>query len=484
MSANEAEHPVWRRPVLEHEDLEEQAEHLRRRHLLLDPKFPWEMNDDALQPMYRTSRTFWVLLVALGGLVLMGGITWARQIFWGLGVTGLGRPVYWGLFLVNTVYFIGIGHAGTFISAALRVLKIEWRRPISRAAETLTLFALAAAALSIFMHLGRVWKFYWLLPYPNQRQIWPNFHSPLMWDFMAILTYVTGSTLFIYLGLMPDLAMARDHTRGWRHRLYSILAIGWRGTEKEWAYHTTSLNIFSYVIIPVMFSVHTIVSWDFAMSIQPGWNSTIFGPYFILGALFSGVAAVIIVMAIIRKSMRLEYFLREEHFSGMGMFLLLLSFAWAYFYFNDYIVPWYGGEPVMKVIFDLFRRGWASPLWFLMLFGNVFLPWATLWSRRVRSNPAALVIVCIFVQIGMYLERYFIIPVFLGYNELPFSWGVFIPRAGVLLTLGTFALMVFLYMLFSRFFPLIPVWEILEGQIFQGLKRIGRALMPSRSEPH
>jgi Ni/Fe-hydrogenase subunit HybB-like protein len=484
MSANEAEHPVWRRPTLEDEELEEQAEHLRRRHLLLDPKFPWEMNDDALQPMYRTSRMFWVLLVALGGLVLMGGITWARQIVWGLGITGLNRPIYWGLFLVNTVYFIGIGHAGTFISAALRVMKVEWRRPISRAAETLTLFGLSAAGLSIFMHLGRVWKFYWLLPYPNQRQLWPNFHSPLMWDFMAILTYLTGSTLFIYLGLLPDLAMARDHATGWRHRLYSILAVGWRGTEKEWAYHKTSLDIFSYVIIPVMFSVHTIVSWDFAMSIQPGWNSTIFGPYFILGALFSGVAAVIIILAIIRKSMRLEYFLREEHFGGMGMFLLLLSFAWAYFYFNDYIVPWYNGEPVMKVIFDLFRRGWAAPLWFLMLFGNLFLPWATLWSRRVRSNPTALVVVCIFVQIGMYLERYFIVPVFLGYNELPFSWGVFIPRAGVLLTLGTFALVVFLYMLFSRFVPLIPVWEILEGQIFQGLKRIGRALIPSRSEPH
>jgi Ni/Fe-hydrogenase subunit HybB-like protein len=484
MSANEAEHPVWRRPTLEDEELEEQAEHLRRRHLLLDPKFPWEMNDDALQPMYRTSRMFWVLLVALGGLVLMGGITWARQIVWGLGITGLNRPIYWGLFLVNTVYFIGIGHAGTFISAALRVMKVEWRRPISRAAETLTLFGLSAAGLSIFMHLGRVWKFYWLLPYPNQRQLWPNFHSPLMWDFMAILTYLTGSTLFIYLGLLPDLAMARDHATGWRHRLYSILAVGWRGTEKEWAYHKTSLDIFSYVIIPVMFSVHTIVSWDFAMSIQPGWNSTIFGPYFILGALFSGVAAVIIILAIIRKSMRLEYFLREEHFGGMGMFLLLLSFAWAYFYFNDYIVPWYNGEPVMKVIFDLFRRGWAAPLWFLMLFGNLFLPWATLWSRRVRSNPTALVVVCIFVQIGMYLERYFIVPVFLGYNELPFSWGVFIPRAGVLLTLGTFALVVLLYMLFSRFVPLIPVWEILEGQIFQGLKRIGRALIPSRSEPH
>jgi molybdopterin-containing oxidoreductase family membrane subunit len=484
MSTQETEYPVWRRPVLEDEDLAEQAEHLKRRHLLLDPKFPWEMNDDALQPMYRTGRTFWVLFVALGGLVLMGAITWGRQIYWGLGITGLNRPIYWGIYLVNTVYFIGIGHAGTFISAALRVLNIEWRRPISRAAETVTLFALSMAGLAIFMHLGRVWKFYWLIPYPNQRHLWPNFHSPLMWDFMAILTYLTGSTLFIYLGLVPDLAMARDHTLGWRHRLYSILAIGWRGTEKEWAYHKTSLDIFSYVIIPVMFSVHTIVSWDFAMSIQPGWNSTIFGPYFILGALFSGVAAVIIVMAVVRKAMRLEYFLRDEHFNGMAKFLLILSFAWAYFYFNDYIVPWYGGEPVMKVIFDLFRRGWAAPLWFLMLFGNVLLPWATLWSRRVRSSIPALIIVALFVQIGMYLERYLIVPVMLGYNELPFSWGIYIPRAGVIMTLASLALLVLLYMLFSKFIPLIPVWEILEGQIFQGLKRIGRALVPTRSEPH
>jgi len=219
VSTRETEYPVWRRPLPEEEDLAEQAEHLRRRHLLLDPRFPWEMNDDVLQPMYRTGRTFWVLFVALAGLVMMGAVTWGLQIYWGLGITGLNRPINWGLFLVNTVYFIGIGHAGTFISAALRVFKVEWRRPISRAAETVTLFALAAAGLSIFMHLGRLWKAYWMLPYPNQRQLWPNFHSPLMWDFMAILTYMTGSVLFVYLGLLPDLAMARDHTRGWRHRL-------------------------------------------------------------------------------------------------------------------------------------------------------------------------------------------------------------------------------------------------------------------------
>ena len=484
MSTRETEYPVWRRPLPEEQDLAEQAEHLKRRHLLLDPKFPWEMNDDALRPMYRTSRAFWVLFVALSGLVLMAAITWAGQIYWGLGITGLSRPINWGLYLVNTVYFIGIGHAGTFISAALRVMRVEWRRPISRAAETLTLFGLSAAGLSIFMHLGRVWKFYWLFPYPNQRQLWPNFHSPLMWDLMAILTYVTGSVLFVFLGLLPDIAMARDHTRGWRHRLYTILSLGWRGTEKEWAYHKTSLDIFCYVIIPVMICVTTIVSWDFAMALQPGWTSTIFGPYFVTGAIYSGVAAVIIVMAIIRNGMRLKYFLREEHFNGMGIFLLLLTFAWAYFYFSDYIAPWYHGEPVMKVIFDLFRRGWAAPLWFLMIFSNVLLPAATLWSRRVRRSIPTMLVIAIFVQIGMYLERYLIIPVSLGYNELPFSWGIYIPRTGVILTIAAFAFVVLGYLVFSRFFPLIPAWEILEGQIFQGLKRIGRALMPSRSEPH
>ena len=484
MSTHETEYPVWRRPVLEDEDLAQQAEHLRRRHLLLDPKFPWEMNDDVLKPMYQTSRTFWVLFVALFGLVMMGVIAWGAQIYWGLGITGLNRPVNWGLFLVNTVYFIGIGHAGTFISAALRVMKVEWRRPISRAAEALTLFALAAAGLSIFMHLGRLWKAYWMLPYPNQRQLWPNFHSPLMWDLMAILTYVTGSVLFVFLGLLPDIAMARDHTRGWRHRLYTILSLGWRGTEKEWAYHTTSLDIFCYVIIPVMICVTTIVSWDFAMALQPGWTSTIFGPYFVTGALYAGVAAVIIVMAIIRNGMRLKYFLREEHFNGMGIFLLLLTFAWAYFYFSDYIAPWYHGEPVMKVIFDLFRRGWAAPLWFLMIFSNVLLPAATLWSRRVRRSIPTMLVIAIFVQIGMYLERYLIIPVSLGYNELPFSWGIYIPRTGVILTIAAFAFVVLGYLVFSRFFPLIPAWEILEGQILQGLRRIGRALMPTRTELH
>jgi Ni/Fe-hydrogenase subunit HybB-like protein len=483
MTDHADDRPFWRPPAGEGEE-QHRREHLQRRYLLLDPRKPWDVNADVLDPMMHGSRRFWLMVVVLGGLVMMGASTWLTQMLNGIGITGLNRPVEWAIYIANFVYFIGIGHAGTFISAALRVLGIEWRRPISRAAETLTLFALSTAALFPLVHLGRTWKFYWLLPYPNERQLWPDFHSPLIWDMMAIFTYLTGSLLFMYVGLLPDLAMARDHTTGWRHKVYRLISLGWRGTEEEWAHHGTALNIFSYAIIPVMFSVHTIVSWDFAMALQPGWHSTVFGPYFVVGALFSGVAAVILVLAVLRKGLKLDYFLRDEHFEGMGKFLLILSLTWAYFYFNDYIVPWYGQGPVEKVIQRLFERGWASPLWFIMLFFNIVLPWATLWSRRVRRSVPALVVVSIGIQFGMYIERYLIIPTTLGRNELPFDWGVYIPHAPeILITVGAFSLIGFLYLLASRVIPLIPVWEIQEGQILHGIRRVGRALLATRAEP-
>ena len=474
----------WRRPLPAEEDEAHQLEYTQRMHLLLDPRYPLDVNRDVLDPMYRTGLRFWIIFVILGGLVVMLAVTWTYQMIWGLGVTGLNRPVMWALYIVNFVYFIGIGHAGTFISAALRVLKIEWRRPISRAAEVVTVFALLAAAMFPVIHLGRSWKAYWLFPYPNQRQIWPSYHSPLLWDLTAITTYLTCSILFAYIGLLPDLAMARDHTVGWRHRFYTMLALGWRGTEREWKNHETALNVFSYAIIPVMFSVHTIVSWDFAMAIQPGWHSTIFGPYFIVGALFSGAGAVIIALILIRKAMRLQYFLRDEHFNGLAMLLLVLSLTWDYFYFNDFIVAWYGQDPVEKVITSVLTHGWAAPLWYLMLFCNVLLPPALLWSRRLRTSPVVIFIVAGGVQIGMYLERYLIVPFTLGYNELPFDWGIYIPQIPeTVITIGAFCFVAFLYLLFTRFFPMIPLWEVYEGQMMSGLRRIGKALVPTRSEP-
>jgi Ni/Fe-hydrogenase subunit HybB-like protein len=405
-------------------------------------------------------------------------------MIWGLGIAGINRPVFWGVYLVNFVYFVGIGHAGTFISAAFRALRIPWRAPISRAAETLTVFALMTAALFPLLHLGRPWKVYWLIPFPNQRQMWPSMHSPLMWDFFAIFTYLTCSLLFAYLSLIPDLAKARDRKPGgWRQGIYHALALGWRGTQRQWSLHTSALDVFTYAIIPVMFSVHTVVAWDFATALQPGWHSTVFGPYFVIGALFSGTAAVIIVMSIVRKALRLEYFIRPEHFDGMGKFLLILSITWAYFYFNDYIIPWYGQEPAEKALHALWQHGSASLMWFLMLFANIAVPWLALWSRRVRRSVPAMLGIGLLVQVGMYLERYLIIPVALTRNYLPFDWGSYAPRVEVVITAGAFSAIGLGFLLYSKMFPIIPATDVIEGQHQSFLHRVGRALFSARTEP-
>jgi molybdopterin-containing oxidoreductase family membrane subunit len=465
--------------------LARQVQGARQRYLLLDARPPREMENAVLQPMQRMGPLYWVLLIALGGAVLTAGLTWLYQMWWGIGVTGLNRPVMWAIYIANFVYFIGIGVAGTFISAVLRVLRFQWRSPITRAAETLTVFALATSALFPLVHLGRTWKFYWLLPYPNQRQLWPSYHSALLWDLTAILTYLSSSVLFAWLALIPDLAMARDRVaQGWRHVFFRLLALGWRGTEQQWQHLKTALTVFSYAIIPVMILMHSIVGWDFAMAIQPGWHSTVFGPYFVSGALLSGAAAVICVLVVIRKALHLEYFLRDEHLNGMGKFLLVLSLAWGYFYFNDFFVPWYGQEPVGQSILQAFTGGYAAPLWWLMLFGNFILPLATLWSRRIRTSPAAMLIVAVFVNVGMWLERYLIVAVTLGRNELPFDWGIYVPHLPeILITIGAFSLIGFLFLIFIKLFPIIPVWEVRLGQFEQGLRRVGRAIVPTRVDP-
>ncbi len=476
--------PYWEQPVPEDEELLHQVEHQRDEHLLLDPRPPAENNALLLATMRRTGPLFWLTVLGLGGFVaaLLG--VWITQMIYGLGITGLNRSVMWGPYIANLVYFIGIGHAGTFISAALRLMRMDFRRPIARAAETVTLFGLAMAALYPLIHVGRIWKIYYMFPIPNMRQLWPNWRSPLLWDATAITTYMLGSTLFMFAALIPDLAMARDHTTGWRRKLYGALSLGWHGTEAEWRRLEKLADILCYVIIPVMFSVHTIVSWDFAMAVQPGWHSTIFGPFFIIGALFSGVAAVIMCMIIIRKAMGLGYFIREEHFNAMGIFLMILSIAWTYFYFNEWIVTWYGNLPAEKAILNMLM-GDLGPLFYLMLFANIIVPLGTLWSKRVRTSLPAMFVIAMFVQIGMYLERILIIPGFLSRPELPFNWVNYTPHwPEITITIATFAFLGFLYILWSRVAPIIPLWEVHEGQALQTTRRIGRAVLPTRTEGH
>lgn len=476
--------PYWEQTLPEDEHLAHQIEHAREQHLLLDPRPPAEINKVVLAAMMKTGPTFWLVVMGLGSLTLMLFATWGVQIFRGVGITGLNRSVMWGPYIANLIYFIGVGHAGTFISAALRMMRMDFRRPIARAAETVTLFGLAAAGLFPILHVGRIWKLFYMLPIPNERMLWPNFRSALFWDMTAITTYILGSTMFMYIALIPDFAMARDHTTGWRKKLYGALALGWRGTGGEWHRLEIVSNILSFVIIPVMFSVHTGVSWNLSMSVQPGWHSAIFGPFFVVGALYSGVAAVIIVMILVRKAMGMGYFMREEHFNAMGIFLLILTMAWIYFYFAEWITNWYGNLPP-EVAIQKQLTGPLAPLFYLMLFCNIVVPLATLWSRRIRTNLPAMLVIAIFIQIGMYIERVIIVAGMLSRSELPFNWVDYVPRAPeIMITIGALAFLGLMYTLFTRIAPIIPVWEIYEGQAMQSTRRVGRAVLPTRTDVH
>jgi len=484
LESNAKAGPYWEQPLPEDEHLAHQSEHAREQHLMLDPRPPAELNATVLAAMKKTGPGFWLAVLGLGSLTLMFLVVWVTQMFYGIGITGLNRSVMWGPYIANLIYFIGIGHAGTFISAALRLMRMDFRRPIARAAETITLFGLAIAALFPVIHVGRVWKLFYMMPIPNQRMLWPNFRSALFWDMMAITTYIIGSTLFMYLALLPDLAMARDHTTGWRRKIYGALSMGWRGTQREWRMLEIASNLLSYVIIPVMFSVHTGVSWNLSMSLQPGWHSAIFGPFFVVGALYSGVATVIIVMILVRKLMRLGYFIREEHFNAMGIFLLILTLAWVYFYFAEWITHWYGNIPPERAI-QLQLTGPLAPMFYVMLFCNIIVPLGTLWSRRIRTSLPAMLAIALFIQLGMYLERVLIVAGFLARSELPFNWVDYVPRPPeILITIGTLAFLGLLYTVFTRVVPIIPVWEVYEGQTMQGSRRIGRAVMPTRTEGH
>ena len=454
-----------------------------RSHLMLDPRPRGEMNSMVMESMKTTSKKFWgvvIFLVLTVAFALVGA--WGYMIAEGMGVTGLTRPEYWGIFIVNTVFWIGISHAGTFISALLRVMKYEVRRPFTRAAELMTTFGLIQAAISIFMHLGRVWLAYWLVPYPNIRTLWPNFHSPLMWDFMAINTYVIASTMYLFLPLIPDLAMARDRSIGWRKTFYRILSLGFRGTEAEWKHLKAAMNIFAFAIIPVMFSVHTIVSWDFAMASRPGWASSVFGPYFVIGALHSGIAAVLIVLFMIRSTMKnMKYFIRAEHFDFLGKLSLIVSMAWAYFFFNDYLVPWYGGDKFEKLLLDFHAHGPFAWVWVSMLICNIVIPWAILWNKKWRRKPGLMLAIGIVINIGMWIERFVIIPVSLTITRMPFTWRLYKPSIEIPLTIGTLALFLLLYMAASRLIPLVPVWEVQEGQGAHILRKVGKAEIPTVS---
>jgi molybdopterin-containing oxidoreductase family membrane subunit len=419
--------------------------------------------DDLVRPLFSTTVWFYAVVLATGTVVAAGFTAWAYQMWYGIGLSGKRWPTFWALYLTNFVFWIGISHAGTLISAILRLVNAGWRRPVTRCAEVITVFALSIGAMFPIIHLGRPWLAFWLFPYPNQRELWPNFRSPLAWDFFAINTYLTGSVLFLFLPMIPDFALVRDRSTGWRRTVYGFLAFGWRGTTTQWNRLESAMQIMAIAILPVAVSVHTIVSFDFSMANVPMWHSTIFGPYFVAGAIFSGIAALILAMAALRKALKLEHYLLPFHFDNLGKLLLLMSLLWGYFVFNERLTVWYGNEHHEMAVFWATQRGAYAPLYWTMVVGNFVLPLIILANPRTRTITGCVIASC-GVVVGMWLERFLIVVPSLSHKQLPYSWGTYSPTPVELTIMAaTFAGMVLLYTLFAKFVPIISIWELKAG---------------------
>ncbi len=409
-----------------------------------------------LRSIEETGRGFYVAVGLLLLGVLWGVFAYGTQLTHGLGVTGLNQPVSWGFYVTNFVFFIGISHAGTLISAILRMAQAEWRRPITRMAEVITVMVLFIGAGNIILDLGRPDRALNVLLYGR-------YQSPLLWDATSISAYLTGSVFYLYLPLIPDIAILRDHSSKYRF-LYTVLALGWTGSKRQIRILDRAIAIMAVVVIPVAISVHTVVSFVFSMTLQPGWHSTIFGPYFVVGAIFSGIAALIIFMLIFRRAYGLENYLKYIHFKYLGLLLLTMSFLWFYFTFAEYITAFYGNEPEeMKVFWAKFTGDQAIFFW-TMVICNFVIPMTLIGIARLRTITGILV-ASISVCIGMWLERFIIIVPTLSHPRLPVETGSYLPSMVEWgLMVGCFSLFGLFYLLFTKFFPIISIWEIREGR--------------------
>jgi Ni/Fe-hydrogenase subunit HybB-like protein len=379
----------------------------------------------------------------------------------GIGIWGVNIPIGWGFAIINFVWWIGIGHAGTLISAILLLLRQEWRTSINRFAEAMTLFAVACAGLFPVLHLGRPWLFYWLLPYPNTMSVWPQFRSPLMWDVFAVATYATVSLMFWFVGLIPDLATLRDRSRSRLGRaVYGMLAMGWRGSARHWHRYETAYLLLAGLSTPLVVSVHTIVSFDFAVGLIPGWHATVFPPYFVAGAIYAGFAMVMTLAIPLRRAYGLEDFITMRHLDNMSRVMLATGLVVAYGYMMETFMAWYSANTYEEfMITNRFAGPYAWVYWLLMAC-NVIAP-QFIWFKRVRTSVSALFIVSMFVNVGMWLERFIIVVVSLHRDFLPSSWGMYYPTFWDFATFfGTIGLFLSLLFLFIRFLPMISIFEM------------------------
>ena len=420
------------------------------------------VDDDILRTLEPPGMGYLLLLLTTITALLIGAFCWRSQILNGIGLSGKNNPFGWAVYITDFVFWVGIAHSGTLISAILFLFRAKWRVPIYRLAEAMTVFAVATAGLFPIVHLGRPWNFYWLLPYPNQRFLWVNFRSPLLWDVFAVSTYLTVSVLFFLTGLIPDIAAARDRSTGWRRILYSLTSFGWRGTSKQWRHWTAAYGFFAALATPLVLSVHSVVSWDFAMSIVPGWHTTIFPPYFVAGAIFSGLAMVMTISIPMRKFFHLEAYLTHWHYEKIAQLILFTSGIVTFAYLTEFFIAWYSNNTFERYQFWFRPFGEMKLFFWGMVICNCVLP-LSLWFKKLRRNIPWLFVLSIFINVGMWLERFNIIVQSLGRDFLPYSWDNYkfsLTELGI--TLGAFGWFFTLYLIFVKLFPSVSMTEVKE----------------------
>jgi molybdopterin-containing oxidoreductase family membrane subunit len=401
--------------------------------------------------------------VAFGGALSLLGlfVAMVAYLIWtGIGVWGVNSPVGWGFAIVNFVWWVGIGHAGTLISAVLYLFRQKWRTAINRFAEAMTIFAVICALMFPTIHVGRIWVIWWALPIPNWEMIWPQFRSPLLWDVFAVSTYFTVSLLFWYTGLVPDLATIRDRAKGKiRQLVYGVLALGWRGSNRHWVNYEKAYLILAGLSTPLVLSVHSVVSFDFAVAVVPGWHSTIFPPYFVAGAIYSGFAMVMTLAVIARRIYKLEDLITLDHLDNVNKIMLLTGMMVGYAYATEFFIAWYSANPVEG--FTFINRAFGPYWWayWIMVSCNVLVP-QIFWFRKLRRNIPVMFVASILVNIGMWFER-FVIVMSLHRGYLPSAWGYYRPTWVDLCTLaGSFGLFFTFFLLFLRFLPMIAMFEV------------------------
>jgi molybdopterin-containing oxidoreductase family membrane subunit len=448
-----------------------------RRPLIEGGRALGEITNDVCLPIEgRPTRLWWAAFFAAATALAIGVATVAYQIRTGIGTWGLNRTVGWSFDITNFVFWVGIGHAGTLISAILLLFRQKWRTSVNRAAEAMTIFAVVCAGIFPLIHMGRPWLAFWALPYPNGRgSLWVNFRSPLLWDVFAISTYLTISAVFWYTGLIPDLATLRDRAKpGLRRAVFAVLSLGWDGSARTWHRYETLCLLLAGLATPLVLSVHSVVSFDFATSVLPGWHTTIFPPYFVAGAIFSGFAMVLTLMIIARKVMGFERYITRRHIDLMCKVMIANGSIVALAYGTEFFTAWYSGNPYER--FAFWNRAFGPFAWayWTMVTCNVIIP-QLLWIPRVRRTIPLVFALSIVVNVGMWFERFVIITTSLHRDYLPSAWASYRPTSVEVLTLlGSFGLFFTAFLLFCRFLPMIAIGEV---------KSVAGYAQPSEASP-